>query len=220
MRLTSAQLRQIVTEETEKVLLEQSLPKLPKLTPQDFAADIKKQGSDEKIVTEVDAGTIIGGILAAPKLLEWLGDSITLLGKLPIFKRFNTNIGEGMVKIAHAWHKTYIKMVYYFAVWPFAKAHEKITKQPGFVKSNQEFLWKMSEALFLIIIAGAFALSLAGAVKNLTLQGGSTFWAEVESVLSVAKIDEIAEFAGVEELVLSIIASFKTGRSVSVKRKH
>lgn len=152
--------------------------------------------SEKPLVNEALVSIIIGAVLAAPKLMEYLAQVVKFIVR--IFKPFKTKDGdyeEGENKVSswiekngHSLHKKYIKIVMKFLkMVGLAKSVWK-DKQTG--KVDIKKLKLTAEVLLNVAIAVAGANAIGGAYS--AMSSGSPIIAAIESGLGGIKGVELA----------------------------
>jgi hypothetical protein len=153
-----------------------------------------KEGEYESTVTtegetlnESVTGLVIGGLLAAPKILEWIGKSINWIAK-KLAGKDEVKIATWIEKNAHKWEKLYIKaIVGAIKLTGFASRIWK--KEDGSV--DEQKLLTTAQVLYVVILA----IAAAGAVKTV-LGPGSPVIKALESTFGSVKVGEIVSFIG------------------------
>lgn len=174
---------------------------------QNKEAEIKKdvEQSDIQIKEILDPVSIVGILLALPKLVEVLAKG---LGKLvSVFKKFikpgeakgnEEGVAAKIIEFTHKWHKTYIKglkwMLKMSGAFDKAGIEEEATQM------------KVAEMVYYIIVAGLAVYSgiqAAGAFKTAIqtattkgLEGAASGFstASMESALAAVKSGEVRDF--------------------------
>jgi hypothetical protein len=153
-----------------------------------------KEGEYESTVTtegetlnESITGLVVGGLLAAPKILEWIGKSINYIAK-KLTGKDEVKIATWIEKNAHKWEKLYIKaIVGAIKLTGFASRIWK--KEDGSV--DEQKLLTTAQVLYVVILA----IAAAGAVKTV-LGPGSPVIKALESTFGSIKVGEIVSFIG------------------------
>jgi hypothetical protein len=153
-----------------------------------------KEGEYESTVTtegetlnESVTGLVVGGLLAAPKILEWIGKSINWIAK-KLAGKDEVKIATWIEKNAHKWEKLYIKaIVRAIKLTGFASRIWK--KEDGSV--DEQKLLTTAQVLYVVILA----IAAAGAVKTV-LGPGSPVIKALESTFGSVKVGEIVSFIG------------------------
>ena len=153
-----------------------------------------KEGEYESTVTtegetlnESVTGLVVGGLLAAPKILEWIGKSINWIAK-KLAGKDEVKIATWIEKNAHKWEKLYIKaIVGAIKLTGFASRIWK--KEDGSV--DEQKLLTTAQVLYVVILA----IAAAGAVKTV-LGPGSPVIKALESTFGSVKVGEIVSFIG------------------------
>lgn len=191
------------TQEINSDLEKEMKTALAKLTA--GAKSIKPEDKIEvpEVTEALDPVTIIGLVLAAPKLLEILASAFgSVMKKLnKYFKKGaqptdnESEIAKSIIEFSHKWHSAYIKILQYvlemFGV--FAKAN--IT--------NNTDKKKATEMLYYTIIAGlavysgvgaASAFKSAMASKDIATAAGNFNLSALEAAMTVIKSGEVQSF--------------------------
>ena len=153
-----------------------------------------KEGEYESTITtegetlnESVTGLVVGGLLAAPKILEWIGKSINWIAK-KLAGKDEVKIATWIEKNAHKWEKLYIKaIVGAIKLTGFASRIWK--KEDGSV--DEQKLLTTAQVLYVVILA----IAAAGAVKTV-LGPGSPVIKALESTFGSVKVGEIVSFIG------------------------
>jgi hypothetical protein len=153
-----------------------------------------KEGEYESTVTtegetlnESVTGLVVGGLLAAPKILEWIGKSINWIAK-KLAGKDEVKIATWIEKNAHKWEKLYIKaIVGAIKLTGFASRIWK--KEDGSI--DEQKLLTTAQVLYVVILA----IAAAGAVKTV-LGPGSPVIKALESTFGSVKVGEIVSFIG------------------------
>ena len=144
----------------------------------------------ESLLNESITGLVASGLLAAPKLIQWLGKGIGLLAK-KFTKKDDSTAAKQIEKFGKKWENSYISLL------------ETAIKLTGFLKSNwktengqidKDKLRLIAKVLYAIILG----LALASAVKGV-INPGSIVMKSIEAVLGTVKATEIA---GIIKLLL------------------
>jgi hypothetical protein len=153
-----------------------------------------KEGEYESTVTtegetlnESITGLVVGGLLAAPKILEWIGKSINYIAK-KLTGKDEVKIATWIEKNAHKWEKLYIKaIVGAIKLTGFASRIWK--KEDGSI--DEQKLLTTAQVLYVVILA----IAAAGAVKTV-LGPNSVVIKALESTFGSIKVGEIVNFIG------------------------
>jgi hypothetical protein len=153
-----------------------------------------KEGEYESTVTtegetlnESVTGLVVGGLLAAPKILEWIGKSINWIAK-KLAGKDEVKIATWIEKNAHKWEKLYIKaIVGAIKLTGFASRIWK--KEDGSI--DEQKLLTTAQVLYVVILA----IAAAGAVKTV-LGPNSVVIKALESTFGSIKVGEIVSFIG------------------------
>jgi hypothetical protein len=146
-----------------------------------------KDEDQPKQLNESVIGIITSGLLAAPKIIEWIGKIISFITK-PFRKEKDENvIAKKIIHFAHKWEKLYIKTI----IWG--------VKKTKFVKK----LWmdnsgNIDEQKLLTVAKYIYAGILAAAMTNAigtVLGSSSPIIKGIESALGGIKGTEIVQIA-------------------------
>lgn len=169
-----------------------------KASEDEIKADIEQ--ADIPVNEDVGVITVVGILLAAPKLLELFAKGLSKLVNVykKYFKKDTANTPEDQVSIAkniiefsHKWHKTYIKGIKW--ILQMSGAFDKAGIKGD---ANQT---KAAEMLFYVIIAGlavysgvqAFSAFKSAAV---TAASGDLALGSLEAAMAAVKSNEIRQF--------------------------
>jgi hypothetical protein len=142
--------------------------------------------SEKNILNEAVASLVIGGLLAAPKLIEWLGKAIKFIAKKLAGKDEN-KIAEWIIKFGHKWEKLYIKtIIMALKLTGFASRIWK--KQDGSIDESKITL--TAQVLFAVILAVAGGMAIKG-----VLSSNSVIIQALESTFAGVKATEITGIA-------------------------
>ena len=147
------------------------------LEDEDLSQVVKE---DKEQLNESITGLVVGGILAAPKLIQWIGKSIGTIGKL--LGKDENSIAKGIEKFGTKWEKLYIKVI------------AKVIKTTGFAKplwmkdgkQNDSDLYAVSKVVFGVILAVAAGNAISAAVST-----SSPIVAALEGIFGGTKVTEI-----------------------------
>jgi len=137
----------------------------------------------EAIINESITGIVASGLLAAPKLIQWLAKGVSVLSK-KFTNKDESTAAKQIEKFAKKWENSYIALL------------EGAIKLTGFLKSSwktkdgqtdKEKLRLVAKVLYAIILG----LALATAVKGI-ISPGSLVTKSIEAVLGTVKATEIA----------------------------
>jgi hypothetical protein len=153
-----------------------------------------KEGEYESTVTtegetlnESITGLVVGGLLAAPKILEWIGKSINWIAK-KLAGKDEVKIATWIEKNAHKWEKLYIKAIV-GAIKLTGFASKIWKKEDGSI--DEQKLLTTAQVLYVVILA----IAAAGAVKTV-LGPNSVVIKALESTFGSIKVGEIVSFIG------------------------
>jgi hypothetical protein len=146
------------------------------------APEPKKEGQ----VNEGLAAVITSGLLAAPKLTEWLGQAVNFIAK-KMSKNKDVTTGKGIEKFGKKWEKFYINILI------------QGIKLTGFIESqwkdengkvDEEKVKLVAKVLYAVILG----IALTTAVKGI-ISPGSAVLKSLEAVFGTTKAVEIASIA-------------------------
>jgi hypothetical protein len=151
-----------------------------------FLDEIKDENQPQELNESVLA--LIGsGLLAAPKIIEWIGKAIAFISK-PFMKNKDENaIAEKIVHFAHKWEKLYIKAI----IWGIKKTKfvQQIWMTPD-GNIDEQKLVVVAKYLY----AGVLALAMGQAI-GAVLGPSSAIIKAIEGSLGTVKAVEIAQIA-------------------------
>ena len=132
-------------------------------------------------------GLIISGLLAAPKIIEWIGKTIAFISK-PFMKDKDENVVAEKIKhFAHKWEKLYIKAI----IWTVKKT--KFVKDIWMKKDgdiDEQKLLTVAKYIY----AGILAIAMGNAIGKV-LGSSSAIMKSIEGALGGVKAVEIAQLA-------------------------
>jgi hypothetical protein len=143
--------------------------------------EIKEQPIEESVV-----GLVASGLLAAPKLIEWLGKAIKFISKPFIGKDENT-VAKNIIKFGHKWEKLYLKAI--IAAIKFTKFGKQLWMLPD-NKIDEQKLVTVAKILYGVILSIA-----AGSALKTVLSSSHPILTAIESALGGVKAVEIAQIA-------------------------
>ena len=144
--------------------------------------DEQSQELNESIIALVGSG-----LLAAPKILEWIGKTIAFISK-PFMKDKDENVVAEKIKhFAHKWEKLYIKAI----IWTVKKT--KFVKDIWMTKDGNIDEQKLL-AVAKYIYAGILAIAMGNAIGTV-LGPSSAILKSIEGALGGVKAVEIAQLA-------------------------
>jgi len=160
---------------------------LSSLTSDGASLDEIKDNEHPQELNESILALIGSGLLAAPKILEWMGKAIAFISK-PFMKNKDENtVAEKIKHFAHKWEKVYIKAI----VW--------VVKKTKFVKDiwmnkdgniDEQKLLTVAKYIY----AGILAIAMGNAVGTV-LGPASPIIKAIEGSLGTVKAVEIAQIA-------------------------
>ena len=141
---------------------------------------------EKEVLNEAITSLVIGGLLAAPKLIEWLGKAIKYIGKKLLGKDEN-KIADWIIKKGRKWEKLYIKaIIVAVKLTGFAKQIWK--KEDGSIDEQKLIL--TAKVLFAVILAVAGGMAVKGVLST-----NSVIIQALESTFAGVKGTEIVEIA-------------------------
>ena len=141
---------------------------------------------EKEVLNEAITSLIIGGLLAAPKLIEWLGKAIKYIGKKLLGKDEN-KIADWIIEKGHKWEKLYIKaIIVAVKLTGFAKQIWK--KEDGSIDEQKLIL--TAKVLFAVILAVAGGMAVKGVLST-----NSVIIQALESTFAGVKGTEIVGIA-------------------------
>ena len=143
--------------------------------------EIEEQPLEESVV-----GLVISGLLAAPKLIEWLGKGISIITRPFVGKDENT-VAKNIIKFGHKWEKFYIKAI--IAAIKFTKFGKQLWMLPN-NKVDEQKLVSLAKILYGVILSIA-----AGNALKTVLSSSHPILTAIESALGGVKAIEIAQIA-------------------------
>ena len=142
---------------------------------------------EKEVLNEAVASLVIGGLLAAPKLMEWLGKAIKFIGK-KLLGKDETKIADWIIEKGHKWEKLYIKAI--IAAVKFTGFAKQVwQKEDGSV--DEQKLVLTAKVLFAVILAVAGGVAIKG-----VLSANSAIIQALESTFAGVKATEIAGIVG------------------------
>ena len=153
-----------------------------------------KEGEYKSVVTtegknlnESATGLVVGGLLAAPKLFQWLGKSINWIAK-KLAGKDEVKIATWIEKNAHKWEKLYIKAI--MGAIKLTGFASKVWKKPDGSVDEQKLL-TTAQVLYVVILAVA-----AGSAVKTVLGPNSAVIKALEATFGSVKVSEIVSFLG------------------------
>lgn len=157
-------------------------------------SDLKEVDLSEAVITEEKevlkeaiGSLVVGGLLAAPKLIEWLGKAIKFIGKKLAGKDEN-KIAEWIIQFGHKWEKLYIKAII-VAIKATGFASKIWKNADGSI--DEQKLVLTAKVLFAVILAVAGGVAVKG-----VLSANSAIIQALESTFAGVKGAEIAGIIG------------------------
>jgi hypothetical protein len=143
--------------------------------------------TEGELLNESVTGLVVGGLLAAPKLLAWLGKSINWIAK-KLTGKDEVKIATWIEKNAHKWEKLYIKAII-GAIKLTGFASKVWKKSDGEI--DEQKLVTTAQVLYVVILAVA-----AGSAFNTVLGPDSAVIKALEGLFGSVKVGEIVSFLG------------------------
>ena len=219
MRLTESKLKQLISEEYQNILLEESLrSSLPPIDIKSLipkAKEMKDTKGDEDVVQEGGGLLIFAATLAFPKILQWMGKAAkTFLSQKKVYEFIANKIGvmgklqlDQMVQLltgdlGNFIHSAYLNVIRYSVVKPIkllAKiAGEEMSKE----KEDQ-----ITEILFIMLLV---CVAIAGMSMGVSViaTGGAKAPAvalSIEGIPTAIKAFETTEYAGAVPAALKFL---------------
>ncbi len=221
MKITREDLIHIIKEELSHVIFEQSLNEVavPEFDVADLVPKAKKMKATRGEEDRMNEGGIMLGaavVLAAPKILQWIGKAAGAALKTDavqnIFKKIfqkeipsEAHLATEMVENAGAaFHKGYIGVIRKLLVKPVSFL-SKVSGQGEIPEEKQE---KIAEALFMVLL-GVFmiygASQLGAAAMGATVT--SKLNLSIEGITTAVKAFEQTEYAGMVPAALEFLKS-------------
>ena len=141
---------------------------------------------EKEVLKEAVSSLVIGGLLAAPKLIEWLGKAIKFIGKKLAGKDEN-KIADWIINFGHKWEKFYIKVLVN-AVKLTGFASQIWKNKDGSI--DEQKLVLTAKVLFAVILAVAGGMAIKGVLST-----NSVIIQALESTFTGVKATEIAGIA-------------------------
>jgi hypothetical protein len=140
----------------------------------------------EDKINEGPVAFIASGLLAAPKLLEWLGKAVNFIAK-KMSKNKDIASGKGISEFGKKWEGLYIRII------------TEAIKLTGFIESqwkdkngkiDEEKLKLVAKVLYAVILGVALTAAVKGVISP-----GSAIMKSLEAVFGTTKAVEIASIA-------------------------
>jgi len=188
----------LITESEYKKLLEEEQTNdseidaamkagLSSLTSDGASLDEIKDNEHPQELNESILALIGSGLLAAPKILEWMGKAIAFISK-PFMKNKDENtVAKKIEHFAHKWEKVYIKAI----MWVVKKT--KFVKDIWMNKNGNVDEQKLL-TVAKYIYAGILAIAMGNAI-GAVLGPASPIIKAIEGSLGTVKAVEIAQIA-------------------------
>jgi hypothetical protein len=143
--------------------------------------------TERELLNESITGLVVGGLLAAPKLMEWLGNAIKWIAKKLTGKGENA-IANWLLKNGHKWEKVYIGLIIK-AIKLTGFASQVWKKEDGSI--DEQKLVTTAQVLYVVILAVAAGFAVKGALGT-----NSTIIKTLETTFGSVKVAEIVGFLG------------------------
>ena len=219
MRLTESKLKQLISEEYQNILLEESLrSSLPPIDIKSLipkAKEMKDTKGDEDVVQEGGGLLIFAATLAFPKILQWMGKAAkTFLSQKKVYEFIANKIGvmgklqlDQMVQLltgdlGNFIHSAYLNVIRYSVVKPIkllAKiAGEEMSKE----KEDQ-----ITEILFIMLLVCVAIAGMSMGVSVIATGGAKAHAVElsIEGITTAIKAFEATEYAGAVPAALKFL---------------
>jgi len=141
--------------------------------------------TEGELLNESITGLVVGGLLAAPKLLAWLGKSINWIAKKLVGKD-EVKVAAWIEKNAHKWEKLYIKAI--IGAIKLTGFASNVWKKPDGEIDDQKLL-TTAHVLYVVILAVA-----AGSAFKTVLGPDSVVIKALEGLFGSVKVGEIVGF--------------------------
>ena len=185
-------LAQVLLESKEerglRIALEQPLLENVDIVPSTLS-------EEEQAVLSEGVATIIGAILAAPKVLEYIGRIVQWVVKIfrklvgkpsPENEEGSNAVAEKIKHVAHKWHGMYVYVIK--KIVKLSKFQQEFWAPDG--KEDEEKLKLVAEVILNVAIAVAGIFAVYGAVTYAAK--GKTMMTALELSLGSVKADELA----------------------------
>jgi len=143
--------------------------------------------TEGEVLNESVTGLVVGGLLATPKIMEWIGKGINFIAKKLVGKD-ETKIANWLIKNGHKWEKLYIKAII-GAIKLTGFASKIWKKEDGSV--DEQKLLTTAQVLYVVILAVA-----VGAAVKTVLGPNSAVIKALEGAFGSVKVSEIVGFLG------------------------
>tara|TARA_B100001113_G_scaffold140615_1_gene115222 strand:- start:528 stop:1205 length:678 start_codon:yes stop_codon:yes gene_type:complete len=222
MKVTNNQLRQIIQEELSHVMLEQSLNEVavPEFDVADLVPKAKKMKATRGEEDRMNEGGLLLGaavVLAAPKILQWMGKAAAAALKTSaiqnVFKKIfgkevpsQAHVAAGLVEMAGSdLHDFYLATIKTVLVKPISFL-SRVSGQGAIPEEKQE---KIAQALFIVLLGFFMVIGVAqigGAAAAGTL-GAKAGTLTIEGITTAVKAFEATEYAGMVPAALEFLKS-------------
>ena len=218
MKLTTTNLKQLINEEYEGLIVEQSLPKInmPTMDIKDLipkAKEMKATKGEEDLMNEGGPMLIAAMALAAPKIFMWM-EKFTkeFFTDEKINKLIKNKLGQAAAKgtrefalgfmniFGEKLHRGYLELIKLAVTRPISL----LSRVSGGGKIPEEEQDEIANALFIVLVAmmafyGFTAIGAAAAKGKLAAHAGAY---TIEGLTSIVKTFEASEFAGAVPIAL------------------
>lgn len=211
MRLTEAKLKQLINEEYEMMLFENSIMEgMEEITEEDMR-DVDEAKLDKMVLREggpVSAGAaLIGGVLSTPKILMLIGKALRNLHKTPFIGKMFKSLEdeEGKPKDQQSTRKKFADFIYGlgdkghtffikgFSIPVRMYFKYKAKKDPDFEMPDEKVIKAVGEGLMVLVIAVCASIGIGSVIKML-MSGNAGILAAAESALISVKGVELGEY--------------------------
>jgi hypothetical protein len=162
----------------------EQLADLSSLEKGEYESTVTTEG---ELLKESVTGLVVGGLLAAPKILEYIGQGINWIARR-LAGKDESKIASWIVKNAHKWEKLYIRAII-GAIKLTGFASKIWKKEDGSI--DEQKLVTTAQVLYVIILAVA-----AGAAVKTVLGPNSAVIKALEGAFGTVKVGEIVSFLG------------------------
>lgn len=233
MRLTKNQLKTIIKEEIDKILSEQSTPSVDFDELKKQAKQLATQQGPDKNLKEgaltagVIAHLVAGGILALPLVIKYIGEAIQYLGKGINFftkpkakeevEQLNNKILNDTATTGDLIETMGVVLEESTAHWLHDKYVSFFTKVFGGTASffyyyktgkklDSDTRKKIGKVFFYAAVIYLCLMALKAGITAFADHYGPNIITNSELVLGLIKVDELAAVAGLEDVILSVLA--------------
>ena len=219
MRLTESKLKQLISEEYQNILLEESLrSSLPPIDIKSLipkAKEMKDTKGDEDVVQEGGGLLIFAATLAFPKILQWMGKAAkTFLSQKKVYEFIANKIGvmgklqlDQMVQLltgdlGNFIHSAYLSVIRYSVVKPI-----KLLAKLGGEEMSKEKENEITEILFIMLLVCVAIAGVSMGVSVIATGGAKAHAVElsIEGLTTAIKAFETTEYAGMVPAALKFL---------------